>query len=1755
MRITTFSLITFLFFSGFITPVIADNFYWRGITSEFNSASNWVKSDNTVWNRYPGEGDDVFFDSDDAAVKKAVTSSLAVNMRNITCTSTADYTFSVPTTNVYGNIELNGHLIFINQRRLNLLGATQNTINLGGVAHAINLWINKPGGGITSTNHIDLALSDINMHAFVATDGDFSIDGYNITSTTGFHFRTPTLARTVTLNNCTITTTFTHTANNRVDSSDDVEFTGTRTTYVMNNCNLITSNEDLSFQSTLNFNSLTLHTNGNNQIRFRNSAVLNIGSLNINGNSKLILDGSGGASNTNNIDTLNLNVPTSIFKSILDLNDTYNPVANYKLNVGVLNENVASCANRSSFSGITLNSTKNLINTSHITYMGCIVDGFGFQTSKENNAGSNSGAISWTDNNQGTRYYWIGGNGIWDDANQWVVGSFSGSSNGCIPTAIDTVYFDPATAEIVTLTTAAACRAIYWPGPSKGGQITANGGSLSVFGDADFSGANEFRSYLFFPNNESQSNDFIFKSDSADFYKGNNKICFNHQGTYTFLSDCIFTSGDIIQNSGNIITNGFSMSARNLKSINTANVRSLDLSGSTITVSGNIELNAMRLTLDVSDTDIIFTGPLVKLQITGSFPVAPKFHNVTFSNTSTDASSIQVQTGTSYDNLTFNCSGDLTGVRSFSVGNLTLSPLRTYTFAGNSTVTINNSLNPRTGGCNSITLTGGSSKTTIVNNTGEQMSIPGGILTRIYYTKGSDGTNLQVPNGENVSGNDPYNIDFIERAGRSFYWIGDGGNWTDPNHWALTDSTEVYDGITVFPAYNPEGCIPEKNDTAYFTGNSFTTTGQTIVMNDNNTNIVSMIWTAPSGTYQPTWRPNTMRVSGSIQFAPGVIIGKVVETYWDLYFTGISLTPDAQKFDTRGITYSESNFYWQGVSLGTGRYDWYGTFPLSGGGLKVQNCDFYAHESSFSSPVSSSTTTGHITQSPGRIVDISNSTFLTSRSTIVTTITISECTNFNGEGAVFKQRSGMTFKNNDTSCIVNFDAYEPYENNTILTSNGLGTVHFNRINYTAAIGQITGKVEVDRLSLANRRGSLKIGTTVDTVKILKSITYPGTPCDEFYIESAVTGTRANLQLPDCDKEYYFLFVKDINAVLPEYCATGNFWKVHGTDLGNNSSNIQFSPAPATGINNIDASVKACKPYRFEVPGAMNASSISNTTWYRNGIQITAAKNQLFYDITQDGTYQVNVVYNASSSGCVSTFNNPISFFPDFVWTAGANSSDWNDKNNWDISSVPDACSYVIIPGGLNYYPILEPEDLEAATPVPAAICDTIDIKFGGEVKNTHLLTYNGAKVEMTVSSNQWHMLSAPLKQIYTGDYYVDHYNPHLDLDGRGMLVHMMHFHIPNYQTNATLVEYDWNNTFNTNDIELGSGQGFALFANPRGSGFTDHEDLTFNFPKKDSIHYYYNISGAITGQGAPLDRTKSYRFIYEDDIDSNGIVTLKNPEVMEDGKSVLIGNPFMTHLNFDNFAARNTAWIYDEYRLAYGTAVNDGYINQPVTYKKLEGDYYSSDPTDASLTSLIPPMQSFIVTSRGALTELTVHAQEDTQIDPDNTLRSGRKTLPVLNIIASRGKQKSKAILVRLDGASDTYQTEEDSRRLFPKEENRSVLIYTVSSDNYALDINSMGELKGMIPVGIRTSEIGKITLNFSGMEEFADQSIYLHDTKENKVINLSETDEYIFFKLDDEVYINDRFFISFKTITSIDSLVNPACLCWERLAIISIKK
>jgi hypothetical protein len=493
------------------------------------------------------------------------------------------------------------------------------------------------------------------------------------------------------------------------------------------------------------------------------------------------------------------------------------------------------------------------------------------------------------------------------------------------------------------------------------------------------------------------------------------------------------------------------------------------------------------------------------------------------------------------------------------------------------------------------------------------------------------------------------------------------------------------------------------------------------------------------------------------------------------------------------------------------------------------------------------------------------------------------------------------------------------------------------------------------------------------------------------------------------------------------------------------------------------------------------------------------------------------------------------------WRTDAVDSVWCNPANWTtkISEDEDRKAYlpalvteVTLQSGAGNYPVL----------TDTAACGIIRFEHGAELVRQDLLRYDSARVQLKVQANRWYMFAPPLLNMYSGDFYLNNPDPQLDKQ----TAYTMLFNAENPETKYKTG--DWTGAFNTPNVPLKPGSGLALWID-NGEDYDNHDNITFQFPKNDENHYTYNPNkfppGNISGTH-PTPRPYNGHFIYEDgngQVADDGNVTLQDVLGHTDGE-ILVGNPFMAHLNFNRFYEDNADALNTNgngYKLVSGVTDDGCSIKDFYSYLR-DGDRYVStnlNPDNDNISGLIPPMQSFVImveSGRKVKANISNHTKMST-VQSDTFRMANReaaRSSSMLNILAMHGEDVSKTIILQNETSAASYTPSEDSYKLFiskvmdSDEVLKHIQVYTRSSDGYALDINAIGtsEQDITVPLCIRTSEKGRIVLNFSGMESFGEEiGIYLYDAQHPQIlIDLKTQPEYSFDKTEDDLYLENRF-------------------------------
>lgn len=348
------------------------------------------------------------------------------------------------------------------------------------------------------------------------------------------------------------------------------------------------------------------------------------------------------------------------------------------------------------------------------------------------------------------------------------------------------------------------------------------------------------------------------------------------------------------------------------------------------------------------------------------------------------------------------------------------------------------------------------------------------------------------------------------------------------------------------------------------------------------------------------------------------------------------------------------------------------------------------------------------------------------------------------------------------------------------------------------------------------------------------------------------------------------------------------------------------------------------------------------------------------------------------------------------WLATATTNEWNKWDNWSDGS-PYCCTNAIISSDADNFPVL-------GTPVKPAdyCCKDIFFEPRSAVDNVPSLNYRKAWVELEQKPNHYYLLSAPLKQMYTGDmfmpadttkanYFEDlneenwkeqRFNPSiyqrlwaaaspgkiysLDSNGKPVL---------NDETLA-VKEGTWSHNFNAVARPYGMGEGFSMWIDNGNLPATNKFSIRLPKAHKEYSYFVDYDQEKVASETVTKDADKINRFIYEPDSPQEGDLTMEykyqsgGEEVTENRtvfvgqseyqitlnsdtptKTFLLGNPFMSRLNIEKFLE----------------------VNENVSSVRVEVENESGGMEEQTVSKVastgnattIAPMQAFYVTTNG----------------------------------------------------------------------------------------------------------------------------------------------------------------------------------------------
>ena len=347
--------------------------------------------------------------------------------------------------------------------------------------------------------------------------------------------------------------------------------------------------------------------------------------------------------------------------------------------------------------------------------------------------------------------------------------------------------------------------------------------------------------------------------------------------------------------------------------------------------------------------------------------------------------------------------------------------------------------------------------------------------------------------------------------------------------------------------------------------------------------------------------------------------------------------------------------------------------------------------------------------------------------------------------------------------------------------------------------------------------------------------------------------------------------------------------------------------------------------------------------------------------------------------------------PDTMIWSPTVSTEWGDDRNWrGIANGDTIAGYaplaektnVVIPTmeDPSRYPYISnhnryPTDANYTSHG----CKDIQFCKNAILINQHLLDYKRAFVDMVINSARWYSVAAPLKSMYSGDFFIPHSGKYTgtwkNLESsrpfevepfRGMRtsdaayafavayynksVNVYHA-VDNASTlfSAKTAAFARSNAMNE---ALQAGMGLQV----RGYGpGDDGEELVVRLPKQDTTYYYFYTDGSQSSKRDDIpNRNTGYSFAFDpSEQDTTMTITLGNEQESE---YFLFGNPTMAYIDMERFCTDNPG-IEKMFQYMNGTTW--------ITVSPNTG-------TGAFDDRLVAPMQSVLLRALSPATTLTL---------------------------------------------------------------------------------------------------------------------------------------------------------------------------------------
>ncbi len=463
-----------------------------------------------------------------------------------------------------------------------------------------------------------------------------------------------------------------------------------------------------------------------------------------------------------------------------------------------------------------------------------------------------------------------------------------------------------------------------------------------------------------------------------------------------------------------------------------------------------------------------------------------------------------------------------------------------------------------------------------------------------------------------------------------------------------------------------------------------------------------------------------------------------------------------------------------------------------------------------------------------------------------------------------------------------------------------------------------------------------------------------------------------------------------------------------------------------------------------------------------------------------------------------------------LYAAGSSGPNWITQRPSHIAAPTDSIQYDLMA-------------FESGSPLKTeryrvSLLDEIHFEPGAEMKHAEYLLYDTAWVDYQLTGGRWYTLASPLQGVVAGDFYTDSStgkesseyfkNIEFNTTTNDGIEDNNRFNPSVYQRawkgNATLITTGNNSSGTSKDVAV-SGNWSALYndvtdAYTPGTGFSlKVQDLTntdkkalFRLPKADEGYSYYSQDG-VTGpsEKRSVSRYKPGRLRSDTLFTRNTDITNAKPggnivvqlDDSYDGTYYLVGNPFMAHLDMEEFFDEN-----DAFNRTYWLVTENG--QEAVVGSKGDG------LISTGMGTTVAPLQSFFVKLKTdeATGDLVSAPEMITFTQNMQVLGSGTddglRSANALTITATTSDGRTSRAAVAYDmAASADYEASEDAELFLDSNLGDVPMVYTVAG-TMATSINRTSELYN-IPLGVYGSKQEMVTLSFGGLNQFSSATLY----------------------------------------------------------------